>query len=253
MELKARLKNGEKVCGMMLSEFYVPNIARLIASVGFDFVIVDCEHGYFDYTQVANLVAVAEGAQLPVIVRIARPDRCAITKYLDMGVRGVLLANAAGVDEARELANLCLYSPQGDRGISTFRAHTGYHNGDTGRVMREANERMLVICQIESPAAVAQCEQMLSLPGVDGALIGPNDLSQHMHLFAQFDHPQLHGAIESVAQAAKRAGKWSGIITADKGLLQFSRQAGMTCFSSGSELSMLSRGAKEEMEKLKAL
>lgn len=253
MNVKEKLARGEFAYGMMLSELYVPNLVRLMGTCGFDFLLVDCEHGYFDMSQVANLIAVAAGEQLPIIVRIAELDRSVITKYLDMGAQGILLANTEGVEMARELVKQCLYAPQGDRGVSTFRAHTGYHNGDTVRIMSEANERNLILCQIESPKAVEDVDKILALPGVTGVMVGPNDLSQHMGIFGKYEDPKMQEAIRKVAQAAIKHHKWAGMISSDAGLLRFSKEAGMTCFSSGSELSMLARGAKEEMQKLRAL
>ena len=249
--LKQRLHSGECVYGIMLSELYVPNMSRLIAMCGYDFLLVDCEHGYFDMTQVANLIAVAEGVNLPVIIRVAQPSRTMITKYLDMGARGILLANVKDEEEARRLLDVCLYAPDGDRGISTFRAHTGYNDGDTFSIMRNANACNVVICQIESPHAVEMVDQILALKGVDGVLVGPNDLTQHMGIFSEFENPAFHQVLEHVATCARAAGKWSGVITGNMALAQKCRSLGMTCFSAGSELSTLAKGAKMQLKAIR--
>lgn len=130
--LREQLLSEKNSYGIMLSEMYVPNITRLIARCGFDFILIDCEHGYFDMSQVANLIAVADGAEISTIVRVTQPSRTNITKYLDMGAHGILLSDVTGADDARRLAELCRYAPKGCRGISTFRAHTGYSNEHTG-------------------------------------------------------------------------------------------------------------------------
>lgn len=252
-ELKQRLQRQERVYGMMLSELYVPNLARLIARCGYDFVLIDCEHGYFDLTEVANIVAVAEGAALPVLVRIAQPSKSLVTKILDMGARGIVLANTGDAEQARAVRDMCLYAPLGDRGISTMRAHTGYQNNDTVRLIREANERVLVICQIESPQAAAQAEDILAVEGVDGLLIGPNDLSQHLGIFGQYSHPTMIDTMRHVAWAARDAGKWSGIITGNESLVMECTVMDMTCFCSGSELSLLAKSATEALHALRAL
>lgn len=251
--LKKKLAEGKITYGMMLSELYVPNIARMIANCGYDFLLVDCEHGYFDMTHVANLIAVADGVDLPILVRVTQPSRTMITKYLDMGARGILLSDVANATEARHLAELCLYAPDGNRGISTFRAHTGYNNGDTKALMRKANECMIVICQIESPEAVADIENIVAISGIDGVLVGPNDLTQHMGIFEQFDHPAMEDALVRIEAAAKKAGKWSGVITGNKKLVKHCKDLGMTCFSVGSELNALVNGAATQMEALKSL
>ncbi len=251
MELQEKLARGEQVYGTMLSEIYVPNIARLLQVCGFEFLIADCEHGYFDYAQIADIIAVADGVGLPVIVRTAAPDRSALTKYMDMGARGILLANTESVEDARKLVNSCLYAPEGDRGVSTFRAHTGYNPGNLTQTMQIANRRNLVICQIESAQAAEIADDLLQIPGVSGLLVGPNDLTQHMGLFGQYEHPAVQAVLAKVAAAARQAGKWSGIITADAQLIARCKDLGMQFYSAGSELNMIAAGAREILNKLK--
>ena len=251
--LREQLLSEKNSYGIMLSEMYVPNITRLIARCGLDFILVDCEHGYFDMSQVANLIAVADGAEISTIVRVTQPSRTNITKYLDMGAHGILLSDVTGADDARRLAELCRYAPKGCRGISTFRAHTGYSNEHIGDLLAEANERIIVICQIESPETVEDIDAITSVEGVDGVLIGPNDLSQHMGIFAQYDHPDIARAISRVAASARRQGKFSGIITAHPLLLSLARKSGMHCYSVGSELSAMYSGVLVQLEQAKDL
>lgn len=97
--LREQLLSEKNSYGIMLSEMYVPNITRLIARCGFDFILIDCEHGYFDMSQVANLIAVADGAEISTIVRVTQPSRTNITKYLDMGAHGILLSDVTGADD----------------------------------------------------------------------------------------------------------------------------------------------------------
>lgn len=250
---KQRLNRRSALYGIMLSELYVPNLARLLAKCGYDYLLIDCEHGYFDMTEVASIIAVADGCDLPVVVRVRGVDRAVIAKYLDMGATGILLSDVAGAQEARELVNICCYAPRGDRGLSTFRAHTGYQKGSLEETMRRANESVVVICQIESPGAVRDAAQILAVDGMDGVLIGPNDLTQRLGLAGQYDHPQVLSALQQVAKAAADAGKWSGIITANHGLLSTCADLGMSCFSLGSELSALYNAASSELRQVKKL
>lgn len=251
--LRKRLAQGDKAIGIMLSEIYVPNITRLIAGCGYDYLLIDCEHGYFDMTQVANIIAVAQGAKLPVLVRVTQPSRTNITKYLDMGANGILLSDVMNREEAERLVALCKYSPRGNRGVSTFRAHTNYASGNVQQLMDAANESVIVICQIESPQTVEQIDEITSIRDVDGVLIGPNDLSQHMGIFGQYKHPDMVAAIHRVAESAQKNGKWSGIITANEYLLTLGWQCGMRCFSVGSELNALCDGAKAQMHRVNGL
>ena len=249
MELRARLAAGETVIGTMLSEIYVPNIVRLIRNQGFDFVLIDGEHGYFDDTQIANLTAVADGISLQVLVRTATCDSSVITRLMDIGVRGILLSSTESVEDARRLSELCRYAPEGARSVSTFRAHTGYRHADMRTLMDAANRRTLVLVQIESAHAAAIADQLMAIPGVDGAVIGPNDMSQDMGILGQYQHPLMEQAIKKTIEAARKAGKWSGIITTNPGLIEEAKQLGMSFFSIGSELNMMANGAKLVMDR----
>ena len=91
--IKQRLAQGGIVRGCMLSELSTPNLARMFHGFGFDFLVVDCEHGYFDMTETANLIAAASGYNFPIIVRIAQGSQKDAAKYLDMGAAGIILAN----------------------------------------------------------------------------------------------------------------------------------------------------------------
>lgn len=250
MNLKHRLNARETINGIMLSELYTPNIIRILANSGYDFVLIDCEHGYFDLSQVANLIAVADGSHIPVWIRVTQNSQADIAKYLDMGARGILLANADCAENVSSLIRMCLYAPLGDRGVSTFRAHTNYQHEDMRTVMEKANDQNVVIAQIESPEAVVQIDRILSLDGLYGVLIGPNDLTQHMGMIGNYRSEELVNILRKVAQAAEAHGKWSGIITANEWLLRYCHELGMRCFSSGSELNALADGAKANLNKM---
>ncbi|MDR0450400.1 MAG: hypothetical protein LBH26_03960, partial [Treponema sp.] len=248
--VKQRLARGDSVKCCMLSELSTPNLARMFHSFGFDCLLIDCEHGYYDMTETANLIAAASGYDFPIIIRVAQGCQHDTVKYLDMGASGILLANVTSPAQAAELADLCLYAPDGDRGVSTFRAHTNYNNGNTLEVMKKANARNIVIAQIESLEAVEKIEEITAVPGLDGILLGPNDFTQHIGAFGQYEHPIIEEAIHKMVLSAKKYGKWSGIITNNDKLLRRCRAAGMCFFSSGSELSMLASGAKTVMRQL---
>ena len=251
--IKQQLANGETIKSCMLSELSTPNIARMFHSFGFDCLVIDCEHGYFDMTETANLIAASSGFDFPIIVRVAQGSQKDAARYLDMGATGILLANVTSVAQAEELVRLCLYAPEGDRGVSTFRAHTNYNNSNTLELMKKANRRNLVIAQIESAEAIASIDSIVAVPGLDGIMLGPNDFTQHIGFFGQYDHPIMNDAIKKMAETAKKHGKWSGVLTGNQKLLLHCRKAGMSFLSSGSELSMLAAGAKITLKQLEDL
>jgi len=248
--LKQKLKKG--CCyGTMLSELYVPNIMRIFAACGFDFVIIDCEHGYFDYTETAALLAVARGTDMPAIIRISKVDREFVLKYLDMGAGGFLLSNTDDAGMISELVRHAKYPPMGRRGISLQRAHTDYNPGGITEYLKRANEETVILAEIESRRGVENVDEILSLDGVDGAVIGPNDLALDMGLLGHNDHPDVVAAYERVIASAQGHAKAAGLVSSSIDFHRRWRERGMSLFSWNSEIGMLLNEGKRGIAALK--
>lgn len=242
--LKERLSRRETVLGTMLSEITTPNIARMLAAGGFEFLIIDCEHGYFDYSQTAAIVGIANGIRLPVIVRIPEIRREVITKYMDMGADGLLAPMTGTRADIETVVRYAKYAPLGQRGISTQRPHTEYNPPALPRYMEEANRRTVIFAQIETREGVRNIDDILAAEGVDGVLVGPNDMACDCGTPGDFDTPEMRANLDAVAAAADRAGKPCGIISGKMPLLNRCRAAGMTVFSCNSEAGLILSGAK---------
>ncbi|MDR3590760.1 MAG: aldolase/citrate lyase family protein [Negativicutes bacterium] len=250
--LKARLKNGEKVLGTMVALFDHPEMAKIIKMSGFDYFIVDCEHGNFDYTTVARIMTVAREAGICGMVRIPEPRREVILKYMDMGAGGLLLPNTETVEQARALVEHAKYAPLGNRGVQMFRGHTGFEKvANPTELMQRKNEETVLMIQIESPIGLKNIDDLLAVEGIDAAFIGPNDLSQSMGIMGQFEHPDFIAALDSVIAAAKRNGKFSGAHFMVAGALAPWIKKGMTLNLWGNEVVLMMNAAKDGMAILK--
>lgn len=250
---KKRMAEKQIIYGTMLSEVCMPNIIRVLKVCGFEHCIIDCEHGYFDYTGVANLIAVANLVELPAIVRIPKIDRECILKYMEMGADGLLIPMTSSACDVEKVVEFSKYLPLGKRGIATNRAHTGYNPGNLSEYMKKANEDTIIIAQIESAQGIENIEEILRVQGLDGVVIGPNDMSLEMGILGQYNHPMMQEAIQTVSVAAQAAGRWSGIISANKSLLKQCAALGMQFMSWNSEIGMISESGKEALKILRAL
>ncbi len=243
--MKEKIRNGATVLGMFLSEIAAPNLVRLMQAGGIDFVIVDCEHGYFDYAQVAAIAAVANGIGFPAIVRVAHISRESVQKYLDAGVDGLLIPMLETQEQARTLVTLAKYAPEGRRGISTMRPHSNYAPGDLKTYTQAANQRVMLFVQIESVTGVENADKIAAVKGLDGIFIGPNDLACDMGQLGQFDTEPMDMAIGKVMAAAHANGLPCGIIASNPAFLRKWAERGMTLFSCDSELGLLKKGIQE--------
>ena len=251
-EIKDKLRNGENVLGTMITVFQNPDIMKILKVCGYDFVIIDCEHGSFEYGEVARMVALARAIGLPVVVRIAEVHRELVLKYMEMGADGLLLPSTETKEQAELLVKYSKYAPVGDRGVSLTRPHTDYRKVNGREYMDETNKSTILMCQIESQKGVDHIEEIIGTEGIDIAFVGPNDLSQDMGILGDYSHPRMTEAYEKILRAAKAAGKAAGIHFGKKEPLVSCVKAGYQMNMCGNDVSFLSAGAVSSLEYLKA-
>ena len=252
MNMKERLISGEQVLGTMVTVFDNPDIVKMLKVVGFDFFIVDCEHGSFDYSKVAALLGMARAVDLPGLVRIPEVKREVVLKYMDAGAMGLLLPSCNTVEQARKLVEYAKYAPLGDRGVSLNRGHTEYKTIPSAtEYMKKANEETILMIQVESPTSVSNIEDILAVDGVDVAFVGPNDLSQSMGIMGQTTHPDFIAALEKVIRAAKDRNKFAGIHLMVVEPLKGWMEKGMTFNLWANDVVMMMNCAKEGLKQLK--
>ena len=232
--------------GTMLTEIGFSNFPIIAKNNGLDFIIIDNEHGYFDYSDIAKLVVCAKLIDFETIVRIGNSSRGHITKLADIGVSGFLLPMTNCSEDIKEVVKYAKYAPLGKRGVSTTRAHTLYNPPPLTEYMKSANEKMKIFAQIETVSGVQNIDKILAVDGVDGILIGPNDLSVDMDCVS--NKKVLEKTIKKIASAANEAKKPFGIITSDSELIELSILNNVSMISMGSELNMLINGCKKIRE-----
>jgi len=236
--------------GIMLSELSWPNMPLLMKKNGLEFFILDYEHGAFDYAEMRAIVMNAKLSGIKCIVRIPNNLRKDIIKVMDMGADGVLLPMTNNKEDIMEVVKYAKYRPIGERGVSTMRAHTMYNPPQVLDYQKEANSRTMVFAQIETVSGVKNCQEILSVNGVDGFMIGPNDLSDEMGILGKKSPQEILDVIENLAKIGKEMNKHMGLITTNKDYLQKANNCGYDYFSIGSELNILDKGYKnvKEME-----
>ncbi len=250
--LKQKLRNNEAVTGTMITTFDNPELAKIFKVCGFDFFVVDCEHGHFDYSAVGNICSLAREVGIPAVIRIPEVRREIVLKYMEMGACGLLLPNCDTVDQAKALVEYSKYYPMGNRGVSLLRQHTGYEKIDVATdYMKQSNEENILMIQVESPISVGNLDGIMSIDGIDSAFVGPNDLSQSMGIMGQYENPRFIEAVEYVIATARNKGKHSGIHMMSVPTLQPWIEKGMTLNLLGNDLIFMMNSAKEALSKLK--
>jgi 4-hydroxy-2-oxoheptanedioate aldolase len=202
---KQLLRAGKPALGIWIG---MPSVvgAEALASVGWDWLTLDVEHGCMDYETQQNLfIAIGANGTIP-LARIPENDTAVIKRTLDAGAYGVVVPMVCTAEEAERAAQACRYPPHGVRSAGGGRWR--YWAG--ADYMDYANDEILCIVMIEHIDAVARAEEILSVEGVDGCFIGPNDLSWSMGLRGQRDERHA-AAIQRVLEAGRKVGKATGI------------------------------------------
>lgn len=203
LKLKRKLKAGGAVLGAWLS-LNDPVAAELLARSGFDFLLIDTEHGAWSLVALQTTLMAFNGTDTVPIVRVPWNDHVHIKQALDIGVEGILAPMVRTVAECRELVRACRYPPVGGRGFGPRRASNYYRNIDN--YVAAANEALFVMPQIEDIATLDVLDEYLAVPGIDAVAIGPNDLSGTTGLFRQHRHPTNKGALDTIIARAQAAG-----------------------------------------------
>lgn len=195
-ELKRVISDG-RPAGSWLS-LPSPEIAELVASLGFDFVVIDTEHAPMTTETVTAMVRgveAADGSTAP-LVRVAWNDPVRIKRVLDTGAAGVMAPQVSTPEEARELVDATRYPPDGVRGVAASRA-TGY-GLSFEEYLRTAGQGITTIAQIETPAAAEHAGEISATEGLDAVLVGPADLSTALGIPLEYDDPTFEQAVTGV-------------------------------------------------------
>ena len=251
MGLKERLNNGEKLLGCMVGLFDSPDMAVILKEAGYDYFFVDSEHGYIDHSKMSAMVTVAKSIGMPVIIRVPQPDREVILKYMEMGASGLLLPNTETVEQAKKLVEYSKYAPLGNRGVALLKAHASYRSVKAEDYMRSSNEETILLVQIESPEGVKNLDEILSVDGIDGAFVGPNDLSQSMGMMGQYDRKEFQDALEYIIETAKNHGKYSGIHMGNPTAVKNWADKGMSLNLCSSDVALLMETARNHIKAYK--
>jgi 4-hydroxy-2-oxoheptanedioate aldolase len=200
LALKKRLRKGEVTYGAWLS-VASPTLAEIMAGTGYDWVLIDTEHGAFSIESLLAALMAFNGSPTVPIVRVAWNDPVRIKQVLDIGADGILVPMVSSVVEARAAVAACKYPPEGNRGFGPKRA------SDYGRsidaYVAQANDSVVVIIQIEHVDAVARIDDILDVPGIDVVCIGPTDLSGSAGVLRQFGHPTVQKALDTIVARSR--------------------------------------------------
>lgn len=251
--LRKRVLAGECVYGMMMRQARDPGAPVIFASAGYDFILIDMEHGNYSMETVADLIRGAKSAGIAPVIRIPHLETHFISRILDAGAEGIMVPMTSTKEQAEAIVGCSKYPPLGHRGFGTQTGQTDYKPLKAVEFMKEANEQALIIAQIETREAIENIEAILSTEGIDVGLIGPNDLSISLGVPDQMSSEILTRAIDMVVETARKKGKASGIHIGNAELVRKWRQKGMTVLACSTDIGFMFNASKSTLEEMKKL
>lgn len=248
---KSKLLSGDKIFGTEV-DLADPCIAEMMAACGFDCLWIDTEHQAIDYQTVLNHIIACKAGGAASLVRIPQNEHFLAKRILEMGPDAILFPNVNSADELQRAMDACLYPPQGKRGFGPRRA-TGYGRIDAFDYIRDAADSFARLVQIEHVDAVNDLDRMLQVPGCDGFIVGPCDLSGSVGLLNQTHHPQVIGMIKTVIAKCRAAGKPIGVAVAYAGEedIRFWYELGFQIVFAGADAAAIVDRAKTQVAIMK--
>ena len=189
--LRKKLKNKQASIGSWIQSGS-DNIAEIMADAGYDWLVIDMEHGSISISDLPNLVRAIELHACLPLVRIPEGNKFFCKNALDAGAAGVLIPDIRSPEHLKNIISWCCWPPIGQRGVGFSRANLyGKYFDD---YMEEA-QAPFIVAQIEHVDAIVNLEAILKVPGLDAIIIGPYDLSASMGIPGQFDNDEYYQAI----------------------------------------------------------
>lgn len=246
--LKQRLKQGETLHGCWLN-LGSSLTAEIVGQAGFDWVLIDLEHGAGSERDVLYQLQALEHTPTAALVRVESSEPQRIHRILDMGAEGIMCPKINDGAGARKVVSGLHYPPHGNRGVAKMVRATGFaQNFDS--YYQQSRDTILGIVQIETVEVLNHLDDVAATDGVDVLFIGPADLSMELGIFGQFDHPRFKEALQETVNAAQKAGKATGILFFNPADYQRYHDLGIRFIACGADATFVADGARALAKKL---
>jgi 4-hydroxy-2-oxoheptanedioate aldolase len=220
-----------------------PITAEMAGLAGFDWVLLDHEHGPGSDTTILHQLQAVAATPAAAFVRIAANDPARFKRVLDAGAHGVMVPFVNTAAEAEAAVAAMRYPPRGRRGVSRLTRANGF-GADFEPYFAHAHEWLVTLPQIETAESVNHIDAIAAIDGIDVLFVGPMDLTTDIGITGQYEHPLCLEALKRVAAGARHAGKAAGILLANPAHVSLCRDLGYTFVALGSDGASASAGLR---------
>lgn len=248
--LKERVRRGDVLLQGMIHDGRSGAVVEMFHECGYDTLVIDREHTYLDHETVLEHIRLARALDLPVMVRVPEPTYAWINCLLDQAPDGIYIPRIRTRREVEELLHTLRYPPQGVRGLGGSTCPAGKFLGwpHVRQQVEYFREKLVVGIQIETAEALADLDGILSVPGIDIAVIGLDDLSLGMGIVGEWDHPEFAAALQRVLEACQRHGVLAGLPIGDPQKVARYAAQGFRVFWCASDLCCMWAGVRQQID-----
>ena len=242
-ELKRRLAAGKQLFGTWIASGNA-TIIEVMGNAGFDFLLIDLEHGQGDLNDLVHMLRAAENTGTCCIVRVPWNDPVTLKRVLDAGVDSVMIPMVENRAEAEAAARACHYPPYGARGYAAPLVRASNY-GLVKDYIHIANENILLVVQIESAAAAGKAAEIAAVDGIDMVFISVNDLAGSIGRLEQLDHADARALVVQAEGQIRASGRWLGTVPSAGASADELFAAGYNLLPVTSDISLLRDAAAE--------
>lgn len=212
--LKEKLENKSNVIGPFM-KLPSPPVVEIAGLSGFDYIIIDCEHGPLNVLEAENMVRAAHLANISAVVRVGENNPHMISRALDIGADAVQIPQISTKEDAINAVKSSKFSPLGERGVCKYVRAAQYSSMDKSEYFKFANENTLVIIHIEGMEGINNLDEILEVEGIDVIFIGPYDLSQSLGIPGDVNNIKVEEKMKEVVNKVSAKGKIVGTFVDD--------------------------------------
>lgn len=248
--LKRKLQRGEVVIGPFMNCSY-PAFIEIVGLAGFDYAIIDMEHGPLEVETAEDLCRAAQGVGLDPIVRVRKNDAPQIQRALDIGSAGVQVPQIETKADAEAVVRAAKYQPLGMRGVSFFTRAGDYTVFGLSGITERLNAEQMVVVHVEGKRGLDNLEEILTVPHIDVIFLGPYDLSQSFGVPGQINDPRVVKGMEEATAKIRAAGKWAGTFAGDAETAKRWINVGVQYISLSVDVGIFARACRSLVEQVR--
>lgn len=250
--LKEKLRRGEVAIGVGLRQARTVDIGKIMKTAGYDWLFIDCEHNSMDLDMAAQISVAAQDAGITPMVRVAGYEHWLTSRILDNGALGVVIPHVDTAEQTAKLVSYTRYPPLGRRSVTGGLPQIDFQTLPLKETTEQINEATMLVVMVESPEAVENIDKIASVKGLDGILVGTNDLCMELGVPGQYEHPKVVAAYERILAACKANGLFPGLGGVyDPPLLKRYIHMGFRMILAGSDLGFMMAAARERAKAIR--